>query len=340
MTLSSPHAAVEIDGTVWDSWQHPGLFARVSVNLATDEASEGIWETFDPDLRMINKYSTASGVPLVVVRIWLGFAQELGEPVFKGLLARVERGEGKTLFRVYDMALKMRLIKKTGYHKGDDLKIIKKLVERHQPLKFSPPDKPIKLPPHRSMPQDEQTDWEHALERAREAGLLLYVRHDTVFARYPAKTAEKPMLTIAVRDQTMLRDLDLIFKVPENQDGAPKKVTVRGRGRGGKRLTGVSDESKRGNEPVSIKRDLPQHTKKYTNARAQAQKALDREHAFSASIRTIAPLPSARPDVGDTIELANVGLLFSGKYVADQVNHDLSPGRLITSYELHRDVKE
>jgi len=115
---------------------------------------------------------------------------------------------------------------------------------------------------------------------------------------------------------------------------------VRGRGRGGKRLTGVSDESKRGNEPVSIKRDLPQHTKKYTNARAQAQKALDREHAFSASIRTIAPLPSARPDVGDTIELANVGLLFSGKYVADQVNHDLSPGRLITSYELHRDVKE
>lgn len=332
----NPHAIVEIDGFQWDSWKHPGLFSRVGVELTTGDASEATWEAIDENFRILDKYSQPSGVAMASMRVWLGLGLELGEPVFKGLLARVQRGESRTTLVAYDMGFKMRLVKKTEYHnKADDIAIIRKLALRNG-LKFEGPANPLKLEPHQAMPQDEQTDWEHAAERAREAGLVLFVRGDTLFAKYPAKVGV-PKLTLRNRkDFQLLRDFDLTFRVPENRDGKPKKVTVRGRGRGGKRLIGESDESSRGNEPLRIKHDLSRHTKQHATRRAQAQKELDREHAFNLYVRTVSSLPDTRVDVRDTLQILEVGRLFSGAYLADKVAHELSPGRLTSSYELHR----
>jgi len=336
------HAIVEIDGFHWDSFLHPRLFQRVSVELATGEASQALWQCFDPHFQVIDRYAgVAAGTgSLPVIRTWLGYGDDLGEPVFKGLLARVERGESSTTFRAYDMSYVMRLVQKTRYLKGDALQIIKKLVEEAK-LKFKGPAKPLKLETHKAMAQDQQTDWQHASELAHDDGLLLWTREDTVFADYPAKVSE-PKRTLTYRkDFTILRNFDLAFKVPENKSGRPKGVEVRGRGRGGKRLKGSSDESQRGHEVLRIKKDLATHTKQRATARAQAQKELDREHAFTLSISQLfAELPALRPDVRDTIRLMEVGKLFSGDYLADRVVHEFGPGKLSTTFELYRDVKE
>jgi hypothetical protein len=334
----NPRAIFEIDGKPLDSWKHPRRVSRVSVELTTGEASQATLEVFDPEFRVINAYTTAAGIPLAVCRVWLGLGANLGEPVFKGLLARVQRGEAKTTFIAYDMGYKMRQFQKTDYHKGDDLAIIKKLALRNG-LKFIGPAKPMKLEPHKAMAQDGQTDWEHAAEIAHDAGLVLWVREDTLFADYPAKVAT-PKRTLTYRkDFELLRDFDLQFKVPENVAGRPKGVEVRSRGRGGKRLSGKSDESSRGHEELKLKRDLSQHTKQRATARAQAQRELDREHAFTLSVRRIKS-NGGRDDVRDTIRILEMGKLFSGDYLADRVTHDFTPGRLTTGYELYRDVKE
>lgn len=343
----NPHAIVEIDGFQWDSWKHPNLFSRVSVELTTGMASEVIWEVADPDFKIINKYSPPSGVALSTMRVWLGFGEELGEPIFKGMMARLQRGEALSTFIAYDLGFKMRLVRKTGYHKGDDLAIIEKLVKRNG-LLFHGPTKPLKLEPHKAMIQDAQTDWEHIAERAHDAGLVLWVRGDTVFADYPARVGI-PKHTLKNRqDFTILRDFDLTFRIPENKHGRPKSVEVRGRGRGGRRLTGSSDRASRGHEDLHIKRDLALHTKAYATTRAQAQRELDREHAFTLYVRSTPLLPDVRVDVRDTIAIQGVGLLFSSRgqdreaagYIADKVVHELTPGRFSTSYELYRDVNE
>jgi hypothetical protein len=345
--MSNPHAIVEIDGFQWDSWKHPNLFSRVTVELTTGMASEAEWECVDEDFRIINKYTVQGGVAFSVMRVWLGFGESLGEPVFKGLLTRVQRGAARTTFVAYDMGFKMRLVQKAEYHKGTELEIIAKLVKRNG-LLFQGPAKPLKLEAHKAMAQDGQTDWEHIAELAHDAGLMLWCRGDTVFADYPAKVGV-PKTTLKNRqDFTILNDFDLTFRVPENRGGRPKGVEVRGRGRGGKRLTGSSDKSSRGHQELLIKRDLARHTKAYATMRAQAQKELDREHAFTLFVRSISALPDSRVDVRDTIAIVEVGDLFSSKgqagkpsgYIADKVVHELTPGRLTTSYDLHRDTRE
>jgi hypothetical protein len=344
----NPHAIVEIQGLPFhvDSWKEQRLFSRLNVELTSGECSQATWEVFDPDCKFIDKVSKADGIEMALTRVWLGFGPNLGEPVFKGLLTRVQRGIAKTTFIAYDMGFLMRLRKKSEYHKGDDLAIIKKLVERTEipggeKLKFQGPANPLKLEAHKAMAQDEQTDWEQVSERAHDAGLLLWVRGDTVFADYPATVGDPKITLVNKKDFQLLRDFDLQFKVPENKGGRPKGVEVRGRGRGGKRLKGTSDESKRGHQELHLKEDLAIHTKQRATLRAQAQKELDREHAFTLSIQTLPlTMQTRRVDVRETVRLQEVGRLFSGDYVAGRVSYDLTPGRLTGSFDLYRDVKE
>lgn len=338
----NPYAIFEIDGHRWDSILHPGLFQRVSVDLATGEASQALWQCLDPHFQIIDKYAgVASGAgTLPVIRAWLGYGDNLGEPVFKGMLARVERGETSTTFRAYDMSYRMRRVKKTRYLKGTNLEIIARLAKENE-LQFEGPEKPLKLEPHKSMPQDEQTDWEQVSERAHDDGLVLFTRGDTLFAKYPAKVGAPKLTLTYKKDFTILRNFSLAFKVPENVGGRPRQVKVHGRARGGRRLTGESDQSSRGTEQLSIKQDLPIHSKAHATARAQAQKELDREHAFTISISQLfSSLPATRCDVRDTVRLQAIGKLFSGDNLADRVSHEFSPGHLTTNYELYRDVKE
>jgi len=340
---SNPHAIVEIDGVQWDSRRHPSLFQKVGVELATGEASMATWTCVDERFAVIDRYAgiaTGAG-SLPVLRVWLGYGDDVGEPVFKGLLARVERGQTTTTFRAYDMSYRMRLIEKGEYHQGGDLEIIQRLVERNG-LKFQGPEKPLKLEKHKANTQDHITDWQYVAEMAHDAGLVLWTRGDTVFAGYPAKVNTFPKVILS-RDQVfILNDFDLQFKVPENRHGRPKGIEVRGRGRGGKRLSGKSDQALRGRAVIRAKKDLAMHTQARATARAQAQKELDREHAFDVTISTLfPPTLEFRADVRDTVRLQQFGKLFSGDYLVDKMTHDLdAQGHFATRYQLYRDVRE
>lgn len=344
-----PHAIIEIsnegsDGVgnvTWDSWEDERLFETVDVELVTNETSQAEWSFFDPDFKVIDAFAGASPVPMSTVRVFLGYGQDLGEPIFKGLLGQVRREEGNTIFTAFDMGFKMKLIKKAGYaNKKDDLDILKSLAARNG-LKFEGPDNPLKFEKYESMMQDEKTDWEHAMERARDAGLVLFVRHDTLFAKYPAKVGT-PVMTLRNREDFELKpDYEFTHRTPENQDGRPRIVTRRARGKGGRRLQGESDTSARGHETVVLKKDVPgKATKSKLTKRAQAQKELEREHAFEGRVTTAFPIDKHRLDVRSTIGIEGMGMLFSGSYIADAVAYQFAAGKLDLDMELYRDIAQ
>lgn len=345
---SNPHAIIEInrpgkaDGeatVVWDSWESQRLFKSVEVELVTNESSQAKWEFFDPKFRLIDGFAGSDGVPQSVIRVYLGYGQDLGEPVFKGLLAQVERGESSTTFIAFDMGFKMKLIKKAGYkNKKDDLAILRELAKRNG-LMFEGPEKPLKLEPHRAIMQDEQTDWEWTLERAQDSGLVVFVRQDTLFAKYPAKVGT-PVLTLENRKDFVLQNnFDFVYRTPENQDGRPRVIMRRGRGKGGKRLEGKSDVSKGERERIVLKRDQPgKATKSKLTKRAQAQKELEREHAFEGQLTCAFPPDKTLLDVRNTIEVEGIGKLFSGKYICDTVKYQYAPGVMELGLELYRDI--
>lgn len=346
---SNPHAIIEVerpgfaDGqslVIYDSFQHPELFQQVSVELVTNETSEARWKFFDPNFRLIDAYASPSGVQQATIRVYLGYGQELGEPIFKGLLAQVEREASATTFIAFDMGFKMKLVKKASYkNKKNDLSILRELAKRNT-LNFEGPEKPLNLEPHQVMMQDEQTDWEQAMERARAAGLVLFVRQDTLFAKYPAKVG-MPILTLQNKKDFILQSgWDFIYRTPENQDGRPRRVKVRGRGKGGKRIEGQSDVSNRGRESIILKRDLSGKTNKSKlSRRAQAQKELEREHSFEGQIEIVFPPEGERLDARNTVELQHVGKLFSGKYICDGVSYQFEPGKLSVNLDLYRDAE-
>jgi len=334
-----PHAIIEVSGQRFDSWRDKGVFAGMEVELTTDMAAQVMWQVFDPDFKFLDNWVADDGVAVLPARVWLGFGDDLGEPVFKGLLASVERSDNLSTFRFYDMGFRMRQVKQTEYHKGlDDLGIIEKLAKQNG-LKFQGPTPSIKLDKHKSVMQDAQTDWEHALERADEAGLVLYVRDDTLFAQEAAKTGT-PVVELAYRkDFKLLSDFSLRFRVPENREGRPAQVETRGRGRGGRRLKGKSLENERGTRQVEIKKDLAIKSKRHADRRAHARKELQREHAFTMSASMLPSFAGRRPDVRDTVKILHLGKLFSGLYLCDTVSHSFRPGELKTNLELYRDIK-
>lgn len=347
---NNPHAIIEIerpgvpvgDGSglvTYDSFQQKQLFQSVDIELVTNETSEARWSFFDPKFKILDAFCGNDVIEMATVRIFLGYGQDLGEPVFKGLLAQVRRSESATEFIAFDMGYKMKLVKKAGYkNKKDDLAILKSLAERNG-LKFHPPANPLQLEPHKAITQDEQTDWEWATERARDAGLVLFVRQDTLFAEYPAKVGT-PILTLQnKKDFTLQSGWSFLYRTPENQDGRPRVIKIRRRGKGGKVLQGQSSVSTRGRENVILKRDgSGKATKSKLTKRAQAQKELDREHAFEGSVEIVHPPTGEKLDARSTVEILGVGKLFSGKYLCDAVSYDFSPGKLGLHLELYRDI--
>jgi phage protein D len=339
MITEGAHAVIEVNGESFDSWKNKSLFAGVEVELTTDEASQAAWRVLDPNFELLDKYISGDGIAVLGARVWLGFGGDLGEPVFKGLLARVERGGATTTFRFYDMGFRMRQVQKTEYHKGlDDVQIIEKLARRNG-LMFDGPKPALKLDKHKSLMQDGQSDWEFAKERADESGVVLFVRGDTIFVREAAKTGA-PIITLSYKkDFVMLNDFSLSLKVPENVAGRQKQVEHRGRGRGGHRLKGMSDTSARGTQRVEIKNDLAVKSKRHADRRAEAKKELQREHAFTLSVRMLSSFAGKRPDVRETVAITDLGKLFSGNYLCDRVAHEYRPGELSTSLDLYRDIK-
>jgi phage protein D len=348
MTQFNPHARVEIfeeqvtEGKqgdainqVWDSWTDARLFSAVRVELTTNESSQVEFSVSDPELRFINQYSCISGVPWLVARVWLGFGVDLGAPVFKGLLASVEHRDGISTLRFYDMAFKMKIQQKTGYHKGLDIDVMRELVVRNK-LKFVKPQG-VKPLPLKSKKQEAQTDWELLLDLAGDAGLVIYTRGDTVFASPPARTGE-PVLRLGRKDVRVLMGGDMRYRLPENLTGRARRVEVRGRGRGGKRMAGVSSENQRGREEIVLNQSIKGGQSEAAR-RANAKKELEREHAFTCTVSTFLQT-NIRADVRQTVELIEWGSLFSGRYLVDSISHDFAPGRMESSYELYRDIGE
>src|ERR1700742_2130315 len=107
----NPHAIVEIEGDRYDSWRDQQLFKQVTVELASNMASEGLVRFFDPRFRIIDKYTGDDGVPELEMKFYMGFGQALAPPVFQGLLEVTERGDSDTTFIAYDKGYKMRRVK-------------------------------------------------------------------------------------------------------------------------------------------------------------------------------------------------------------------------------------
>lgn len=335
---ANPHSIVIIGGDKYDSWVDKSFFKQVTVELTSNQASQGLFRCFDPRFRFLDKYSSGDGIPPLPMLFYMGFGEDLGQPIFKGILQRAERGDSDTTLRAHDVGVKMRQEKKKEYHNNlHDLAIIEKLARRNG-LNFEGPDSALALEPHPSMPQDTKNDWEHSIERARDAGLVLYVRQDTLFAKEPARI-KAPIFTLIYRqDFWVLHNFDLTYKIPENQFGRNREVEWMGRKKGGKRLTGRSKKHRRGTKLGEIRKDLAIHSKGYADRRAHASKELQREHAFVCNVRSIPPLPGVRPDFRDTIVLQQFGKLFSGPYLVDKVSHDHSANDFITEYQLYRDI--
>lgn len=339
---SNPHSTVIIGDRRFDTWKDKQLVKRVEVELATDMSSEATLTVFDPRFRILDEFSTDDGVPELVMRFYMGHGDDLGPPVFKGLLQRVEYGEAASTFIARDMGVKMKKDLEREYHQGlTDLGIIRKLATRRG-LGFKFVGSEPALETHESMIQDARMDWEHSMERARAAGFNLFVRQDTLFCGLPAKVSA-PILTLRYRKDFELvpamHGFSLTYKLPENQQGRPKAVHVLTRGRGGRRLTGKSSEHSRGHKQFGrIARDPAKPTKAYVDRRAHAHKELQREPSFNCRISSVPPLPGVRPDVRNTIQLENMGKLFSGPYLCDKVTHTHEgSGTFKTEYNLYRD---
>lgn len=328
---------VEYGEHTFDSIHDESFIAGVTVDLSTDQASEAEISIVDEDCEFLDGLSQQDGLPWAVVRVWLGYNEDLGAPVFKGLLASVDHGKGKTTLRFFDMGFRMRIDQKTEYHKGLDLDVLKKLVTRHH-LKFVGPGKGVKGLPLKSRKQEAQTDWELALDLAQNMGLVLFVRGDTLFATHPTRTqGVEPVATFKKRDVMILNTRDFHYNLPENRSGRPRRVEVRGRGRNGTKLSGVSEESKRGRSYIVVGSTIPHTAKSEAARRAQAIRELEREPTFTCSFSTIFQ-ESQQADIRDVIELVDAGDLFSGKYIVDGLVHEFSPGHLTTNYDLVRDA--
>lgn len=328
---------VEYGEQTFDSIIDESFISRVVVDLSTDQASEAEISIVDEECEFLDGLSQQDGLPWAVVRIWLGYGEDLGEPVFKGLLASVDHGKGITTLRFFDMGFRMRIDQKTEYHKGLDLAVLQKLVTRHH-LKFVGPGKGVKGLPFKDRKQEAQTDWELALELAHNMGLVLFVRGDTLFATLPTRTqGVEPVATFKKRDVMILSTRDFHYNLPENRAGRPRRVEVRGRGRNGTRLSGKSEESKRGRTFIVLGETVRGGAKSEASRRAQAIRELEREPTFTCSFSTIFQEPQ-QADIRDVIELVDAGNLFSGKYIVDGLVHELSPGHLTTNYDLVRDA--
>jgi len=337
----NPHGVVVINGDVYDSWVNQQLFQQVTVELPTNQAGQAMIRFQDPNFVYIDRYSLADGVPHCEVDVYLGFGQDLGPKLWSGLLTRVERKDADTAFVAYDKSHKMKKKRNNDYHyKLTDLEIIRLMATRNG-LSFEGPDDPIPAIPHDSMIQDQRHDWTMAKERAREAGLILYVRGDTLFAKEPAKVKE-PLITLIYRNDEqnvprMFHHWDASYKLPENHKGRHKVVNQFYRERGGKRGTGSSSLHHRGHLTDDNKHAISEHTKSYASRKATASKELNREHAYVISVRSAPTIPLVRPDVRDTIALENIGKLFSGGYLVDKITHDLTGNGFVTEYSLYRD---
>ncbi len=321
--------------TLFDSFTNKSLFMGVSVELTTDKLSQAEVTFADEDFALLDSFTRDDGVRPLAASVYLGYGEQMGEPVFDGLLAAVEHQNAATTLCFYDRSLRMKLEEKTEYHKGLDTDVMRKLVERNG-LKFELVSKTVKGLPLKADMQQAETDWDYLMGLTKDAGLVVWVRGNTLFAARPARVGE-PVLTLPERSQIKLTGEQLRYEMPENA-GSPASVEVRYRGKGGRRGSGFSIKKGRGRKKIILRDSITELSKTEAQRRAQAIYDLESEPAFTCQVSTLF-IPSTRNVMArDTVFLVNRGELFSGLYLVDAVHYDFGPGNLTVDFDLVRDA--
>jgi hypothetical protein len=339
--ILKPHVIVEIDGRRYDSWENESLIIEATVELTSDKSSEATISVSDSDFKFTDRHLVSDGLRRATARFWMGFGneQQLGEPLFKGMLARAEYDNQVSKFCFHDKSSEMRKEKKARYHnRMTYLQILRKLA-RENGLQFVGPTSADEGEVFDSIMQDGKTDWEFARKIARRAGLRLFVRGDTLFA-VEANRTSAPVATINYpEDFLMLRGFGLSYKLPENKHGRPRKVQMRGRGRSATRLSGDAESGSRGTVELGLTEDLPKHTAKAAKHRAKASRESKREHAFEHHVSLLPVYEGGHIHVESTIMLTGLGEFYSGKYLVTESRYSSRPGNLTNELTLGRDIK-
>ena len=338
-TLSADKRRPQIEEgafATFDSFTNKSFFAGLTVELTTGKASQAELTVVDEDYSFIDSYTRSDGVMPYAAYVYLGYGDELGEPVFEGLLAAVEHNDGMSTFCFYDRSLRMKLEEKTEHHKGLDTDVMRNLVERNG-LNFVLADKSIKGLPLKAKMQEAQTDWDLLMSLAQDAGLVIWARGNTLYTARPARVGE-PVLTLKQRDVIALKGESLRYEMPENVDGSPASVEVRVRGRGGIRQSGHSVKRARGRKKLSFHSLQSDSPASEANRRAQAIKDLESEPSFTCKAKMLFHPSTRLVEVRQTVWLENRGRLFSGLYLVDGVHMDFSPGNLTIDFDLVRDA--
>ncbi len=355
LSPAAPHGIIVVDGIKYDSWALGTPTMGLGVDQTTGEASQALWKVFDPDYRIINKYTAAKQivnsnmerlVNIDTVEIWLGFGDDLGESWFKGKPASVEYGaedgRGITTFRFYDMSYSMRKVQKNETHKNiDPIQLMAKLAERNG-VNFEGPIPAIKsaLEKFRALKQEAKTDWDLMKELADDVGLQLFTLNDTLFAKEAAKVGTPVITLVHKKDFHLLRDFSCRVKLPDNIEGRHAQVEAHTRGAGGKRVTGRSKSHRLGSSTTMLKRDMKIKTRRNAEMRANAIKALQRDHAFSNTFSALPAWRGRHPNVRDTIGAYGLPDIFSGEYLIDRVSQSLRAGQMQTRFDVYRDIEE
>jgi hypothetical protein len=240
----------------------------------------------------------------------------------------------------------MKQGKKPRYHnRVTGLKLLKKLAEENG-LTLVVKGEVTDSEEYDVIIQWNQTDWQLALETARDLGLRLYARGQTLYAQEAGKAGDKAVAELVYKgmdgDFRMLRSMGLGHKLPENKRGRHGRVEVRGRGRAGSLVSGVdTEEGARGTDVVRAGEDMPASSQREARRRARARRNRHREKAFDHSIILLPRyLRSGRALVqGDTVRLLQVGLFYSGLYIVDAISYQGRAGGLTAQLTLNRDIK-
>lgn len=333
--MLAPHCIIEIGSRRFDSWDKSCLITDASVELSTDKSGEGVVSLLDPDFKIVDAF----GANKLQARFWLGWEKELGNSLFIGNSARNEWQGNISTFRFHDNSQKMKQTTKSRYHnKKTDLQILKTLAEENE-LTFIPPDSAEDSDVYDSLIQRGTTDWEFAKEICSRAGWKIYVRDDALFVKEFAVSSQSVAVLKFREDFELLRGFNLSYKFPESKKGRLRKVEVRGRGRGGKRLSGTNQTGERGVDEVVINKDLAKHTVKAAKRQAKGKTGRRREYAFEHSIQTL-PSFQTRIEVSDTVTLKGMGEFYSGNYIVTEIRYEFKAGRLIEVIQVGSDLKK
>lgn len=337
--MPGPRCIVEIGGTRYDSRAPESRLRSVAIELTADRTGEAEISFADPDFAFTDRHLDQTGMPNLQCRVWMGYAEGVGEAIFKGRLVGHEHDGEYATFRFHDRAAVMKREQKLRYHRAKtDFGVMRSIAEEHG-LQFQLVGEARDSAAHPSLPQQGVTDWDFILLIARRSGLRVWVEGDTLFAQKAGVQGGAAAILTYREDFLMLRPVSLTYRLPESRRGRHQRVAVHGRGPAGERITGESAGDERGRVHQSAREDLTHHTRAEAERRANAIKAGVRESAFEHRVRLIeAAAAGTTPALRGGVTLKGCGDFYGGDYVVHVLRREFRRGALTVELTLRRDL--